>query len=112
MHERKVWKLASILFEPVGVSCAKFTEGVPQKEFAALEDRIRRDAISEVWMDLTKERSLLAARDAASTEEKAIAHLSGGNIESACTALVEGRDFRRATIVSQLPAENKIARNR
>jgi len=105
VHERRLWKLMSILFEPVSVSCARFTEGIPPAEIPTYEARIRRDAVSEFWMDLTKERSSLHARDAASAEEKALAQLSGGNIEGACTALIEGRDFRLATIVSQLPTD-------
>lgn len=107
-HERAVWKVASILFDPVSVSCAALTQGLSDMEIAELEHRIRRDALSEYWTELVHEDSARAARDAATAEEKAFALLTGNDLEAACAALVDGNDLRLATIIAQLPGNGTM----
>lgn len=106
-HERQVWKLASILFDPLELACAELTQGVPPEDVAGLEQRIRRDAVLSFWKSIVNESVKSHVKDASTAEEKALAYLSGGDIESACIALVEGRDFRLATVIAQLPAGSK-----
>lgn len=106
-HEHAVWKVASILFDPIQTSCASFVEGLPAERLPELEHRIRRDALSAFWSDIVNEDATLAARDAVSSAEKALAYMSGGNVEEACAALVEGGNLRLATIVGQYPRDSK-----
>lgn len=102
-HERALWRLASILFDPVQISCETYIHGLSDQQVSEFEHRIRRDALSEFWAELVREDARTAARDAATAEEKALAFLSGQDLEEACAALVDGNDLRLATIVAQLP---------
>ncbi|KAI5206092.1 hypothetical protein E4T39_02718 [Aureobasidium subglaciale] len=106
-HERDVWRLASILFDPVEVACADITKNISAAQVTKMESRIRRDALSSFWAQLVHPEAAQHAKDASTSEERAIAFLSGNSIEDACAALLEGRDFRLATIVAQLPGNAK-----
>lgn len=106
-HERQVWKLASILFDPLDVSCADFTQGIPADQLRSLEQRIRRDAVSRFWTQLVHDDAAEHVKNASTNEEKALARLSGNDVEEACAVLVDGRDFRLATIISQLPSDSE-----
>lgn len=107
VHERAVWRLASILFDPVEVGCADLIKNISASQLPKLESRIRRDAFSSFWAQLVHADSIQQAKDAGTAEEKAIAFLSGNNIEDACAALLEGRDFHLATVVAQLPGNSR-----
>lgn len=106
--EYAIWKVASIVFDPVKVSCAYLTRGLSDEEVAALEHRIRRDALSDYWAELVREEAQRAAKDAATAEEKAFAFLTSKDIEGACAALVDGNDLRLATIIAQLPGNSTM----
>lgn len=106
-HERAVWRLASILFDSVEVGCADLAKNIPASQLHELESRIRRDTLSSFWSELVHAETAQHAKDSGTAEEKAVAFLSGHNIEDACAALLEGRDYRLATIVSQLPGNQK-----
>ncbi|THZ60174.1 hypothetical protein D6C86_05164 [Aureobasidium pullulans] len=106
-HERAVWRLASILFDPIDTGCADLVKNIPAARVAELESRIRRDALSSFWAQLVHTEAAQHAKDVGTAEEKAIAFLSGNGIEDACAALLEGRDFRLATIVAQLPGNSQ-----
>ncbi|KAF4554951.1 Nucleoporin NUP145-like protein [Elsinoe fawcettii] len=106
-REHEIWKLASILFDPVEVSCKDFVQDVPVSEYSRYEKQIRREAILAFWRDITRPKAMDDVRDASTTEEKAIACLSCGDIEGACSTLVEGKNFHTATIIAQLPLDNK-----
>ncbi|KAI5244240.1 hypothetical protein E4T42_07158 [Aureobasidium subglaciale] len=106
-HERAVWRLASILFDPIETACADIVKNIPAAQVAKIESRIRRDALSSFWAQLVHPEAAQHAKDASTSEERAIAFMSGNSIEDACAALLEGRDFRLATIVAQLPGNAK-----
>ncbi|GAB7353807.1 hypothetical protein MBLNU459_g4186t1 [Dothideomycetes sp. NU459] len=106
-HERAVWRLASILFDPLHISCASILNDLPDGHSTDLEQRIRRDALSDFWMELVKDGAAQHAKDAATAEEEALAHLTCNNIEEACAALIKGRDYRLASLVAQLPGDTK-----
>lgn len=108
-YERQVWQLASILFDSLDESCREYTQGIPSDQVAAFEHRIRRDALSAFWAELVHDSSTAHAKNARTAEEEALAHLSGNNIEEACAALVNGRDFRLATMIAQMPGDPKTA---
>jgi len=104
-HEQQVWQLASVLFDPLDVSCTDMVSGIPKQQIPAFESKIRRDAVSQFWADLCKMKTFLQARDVSSLEEKAFIYLSGCDVENACATLIEAGDYRLATIISQLPSD-------
>ncbi|KAI9764676.1 MAG: Nuclear pore complex protein Nup98-Nup96 [Candelina submexicana] len=97
-HEKHVWELASILFDDV-------TEDMPEGisgNRGYLESRVRKDLLSKFWGSLVQNAADKQAYQATTQEEKALAYLSGHNIEDACGALLDGRDFRLATLLSMI----------
>ncbi|GAB7340385.1 hypothetical protein MBLNU457_6827t1 [Dothideomycetes sp. NU457] len=105
-HEQQVWQLASVLFDPLEVSCTELIKRVPKQQVSELESKIRRDAVCHLWANLCNTKACMQARDCHTLEEKALNYLSGYDIESACAALVEAGDFRLATIISQLSGDD------
>lgn len=101
-RERHLWKLTAILFDPVEKSCEEFSQGVPAADADRLEKQIRRQAVLDFWRGLTHDSATKTFRDAETLEEKAFASLCWGDIEGACTTLIEGRNFHLATLVAQL----------
>ncbi|KAI9814647.1 MAG: Nuclear pore complex protein Nup98-Nup96 [Pycnora praestabilis] len=98
-HEKLVWELAGILFDDVG-------EDIPSNIDASqadyVESRVRKDRLSNFWRRLVGNDAALQAAKMATPEEKAIAYLSGHHIEDACGALLDGKDFRLATLIAMV----------
>ena len=92
-HEKLVWALASILFDPIVMP-----EGIDDK----FEQRVRKDNLSEFWEKLVDQASSRQAALLRSNEEKAIASLCGHRIPDACGHLLEGKDFHLATLIAQI----------
>lgn len=91
-QEKLVWDLASILFD------------APEPTSSDHEEVSRRRELSRFWtamVDAGTSRSVALAK---SYEGKALSSLSGNRIHEACKFLVEGRDFRLATLVSLIGA--------
>ena len=97
-YEQSVWELASILFDDQNSEAY----GVPGSHKAAYEQRIRKDRLIHFWKRLCQETAMKAVSAAPNAEERAIAHLSANNIVEACDALVQGKDFRLATLIAQI----------
>ncbi|EOD51579.1 putative nucleoporin sonb protein [Neofusicoccum parvum UCRNP2] len=97
--EQEVWKLASILFD--SLSEKDIPDGVPH-DLASYENQIRTTKLSEFWKSIVQADADRQSRLAKSAEEKALARLSSHNITEACDALIEGKDFRLATLVAQI----------
>ncbi|KAL9103589.1 MAG: hypothetical protein Q9163_001391 [Psora crenata] len=97
-YEKAIWTLASILFDDQG--CEAY--GVPAAQKDKYEARIRKDRLIAFWQGLCSEEAKRAAENAPNAEERAIAQLSACKITHACEALVQGRDYRLATLVSQI----------
>ena len=97
-YEQSVWELASILFDDQNSEAY----GVPEAHKAAYEHRIRKDRLIHFWKRQCQETAMKAVSAAPNAEERAIAHLSANNIVEACDALVQGKDFRLATLVAQI----------
>ncbi|PNS16588.1 hypothetical protein CAC42_88 [Sphaceloma murrayae] len=106
-RERELWTLAALLFDPVEVSCKDYIQGVPITELDQFESQVRREAVLGFWRSLTRARSMDAVRDAKTQEDKAIACLSCGDIEGACSMLIDGGNYHLATITAQLPLDGK-----
>ncbi len=98
-HEKLVWELAHILFDDYDDD---ISAGVPEHERPQFQQRIRKDRLSRFWQQLVQDSASNAVSVASTAEERAIAHLSAYNIEDACGALLQGKDFRLATLVAQI----------
>ncbi|KAL7799187.1 nuclear protein 96 domain-containing protein [Trichoderma ceciliae] len=88
IHEKQVWELASILFDNL--------DGLSSTEE---EHLVRRNKLSRFWSDLVEQASSTAIGLAATSEEKALACLAGHRIAEACKHLLDGKNFRLATLV-------------
>ena len=97
-YEQSVWELASILFDDQSPEA----HGVPVAHKAAYDHRIRKDRLILFWKRQCQETASKAVSATPSAEERAIAHLSANNVVEACDALVQGKDFRLATLIAQI----------
>lgn len=98
-QERSVWLLAHILFDDYDDD---LSASVPAAERSKYEHRIRKDRLSRFWQHLVAEPAKQAVTAAPTPEERALAFLSTYNIADACGALIDGKDFRLATLVAQI----------
>jgi nuclear pore complex protein Nup98-Nup96 len=103
-HERLVWELASVLFDNVKVPVEI------QAEPDALE-KLRKENLSRLWESMVEERTNKAVTMAHSHEEKALAALSGHRTAEACKHLIEGKDFRLATLVSLIGTSDAMKKD-
>jgi nuclear pore complex protein Nup98-Nup96 len=96
VHEKLVWDLADILFDPVKVG---------------IDESTRRSELSKFWSDLVQESVDKSVALAGSHEEKALACLSGHRIQEACKHLLAGKNFRLATLVSLIGTSERSKRD-
>ncbi|KAJ2906470.1 nucleoporin autopeptidase [Zalerion maritima] len=99
-HEKLVWELASVLFDDLVVPAD--LEGT-----AGIETRIRRQQVSRFWQALVDDAASRCVTMGRSSEEKAIACLSGHRIPEACKHLLGANNFRLATLVSTIGTNDK-----
>lgn len=100
-HEKLVWELASILFDPA--------VRAHETEPASLELRQnQRRQLSEFWQRLVEEASSRDAGMAHTPEDKAMAALSGHRVPDACKYLLDGKNFRLATLVSLIGTSSEL----
>jgi nuclear pore complex protein Nup98-Nup96 len=85
-HEKLVWQLASVLFDEIVVPDEL-------QQVANAVDRLRKDKLSDFWQRLVDQASTQQVAMARSSEEKAIAALSGHRVSDACGHLLNGKDF-------------------
>ena len=95
IHEKRVWELASILFDG--------DEGV--------ESSVRKAKLSTFWTDLVDQVSSIAVGLAGTNEEKAVACLAGHRITEACKYLMEGKNFRLATLVPLIGSNDNVKKD-
>ncbi|KAG8426367.1 hypothetical protein J3459_008206 [Metarhizium acridum] len=88
VNEKRVWELASILFDGVANS------GEPGSDHMS-----RKQKLSQFWTELVEQASSTNVGLAGSSEEKAVASLAGHRITEACKFLLDGKNFRLATLV-------------
>jgi nuclear pore complex protein Nup98-Nup96 len=74
---------------------------------AQYEERLRLDALVDYWTAMLKPVVVEKARMARGSEELALHLLTVNNVMGACEALVEAKNFRLATLVSQLPLQDE-----
>ncbi|TVY49144.1 Nucleoporin [Lachnellula occidentalis] len=99
-HEKLVWMLASVLWDPLDADPKKFP-GVKN-----VERRLRKDNLSDFWHKLVDGASAQHVALAKSNEEKAIACLSGHKVADACGHLINGKNFHLATLVALIGGQD------
>lgn len=100
-HEKMVWELASILFDPV--ADAQGASVAPSRLRQA-----RRHNLSSFWQGIVEEASNRDVGMAHTPEDKAIAALSGHRVSDACKHLLDGKNFRLATLVSLVGTSDQL----
>ena len=106
-YEETVWTLASILFDDQD----SVLHGVPASQAAAYDYRIRKDRLIEFWSRLCLPAATDRVKAARSCEERALQHLSTNQVVEACEALVQGKDYHLATLVSQIGDGDQAVRD-
>lgn len=100
-HEKLVWQLASVLFDPIDIP--ENLQQVPD-----IQNRLRKDNLSAFWQKLVDESTSKHVALAKSDEEKAIASLSGRRIPDACGQLVSSGDYHLATLVALIGSRDSV----
>lgn len=98
-HERLVWNLASILFDSLPTST----------DLDARQQR--KDLLSHFWEGLVDPATTRSVALAKSAEEKALASLAGHRIQDACKHLIQGKNFRLATLVATIGVTEQSKRD-
>ncbi|KAI4090764.1 MAG: hypothetical protein LQ344_004544 [Seirophora lacunosa] len=105
-EETLTWDLASLLFDDIDPGAFG---SIPTQQQAAYEHRVRKDLVSNYWSSICLESAEKAVTSATSAEERALSYLSANALVKACQILIEAKDFRLATLVAQLPADQIMA---
>ncbi|KAI0539081.1 nuclear protein 96-domain-containing protein [Xylaria digitata] len=103
-HERLVWELASVLFDNIKIPLE--LQGDPEAT-----EKLRRENLSRLWESMVEERTNKAVAMAHTHEEKALAALSGHRVAEACRHLLEGKNFRLATLVSLIGTNDGLKKD-
>lgn len=103
-HEKLVWQLASVLFDPIDTP--KELEQLPN-----ITERLRRDKLSSFWQKLVEDSSNKHAAMARSDEERAIACLSGRKVADACSYLMNAGDYHLATLVALIGTKDSMRKD-
>ncbi|KAH6647455.1 nuclear protein 96-domain-containing protein [Truncatella angustata] len=103
-HEKLVWELASTLFDNV-----KIPAELQNRPDAA--ERIRRESLSRFWESMVEAESNKGISMAGTSEEKALAALSGHRVAEACKHLLDGKNFRLATLVALIGTGDSVKRD-
>lgn len=104
-RETSIWRLSSILFDPLEVVCADYAT-LPEGRIEELEPRMRMDALAAFWAEVVEPQVFSALKRAATAEEKALVYLTRYDIVGACEVLMSARIFKLATLVAQLPGSD------
>ncbi|KAI0102297.1 nuclear protein 96-domain-containing protein [Nemania sp. FL0031] len=103
-HERLVWELASVLFDKIKVP-------IELQADPEATEKLRRESLSRLWESLVEERTNKAVAMAHTSEEKALAALSGHRVAEACKYLLEGKNFRLATLISLIGTDDGLKKD-
>lgn len=100
-HEKMVWELASILFDQL--TDASGAQIAPSRIRQA-----RRQNVSRFWQGIVEDASNRDVGMAHTAEDKAIGALSGHRITEACKHLLDGKNFRLATLVALIGTSDQL----
>jgi nuclear pore complex protein Nup98-Nup96 len=106
-HEEGIWQLCCVLFDPLDIACHGWMEGVPDHKVDELADRLRLDALADLWRQLVAPYSHDGLKRARTAEEKAIYYLTKNDVSMACQTLADAKDFKLAALVAQLPGSQR-----
>ncbi|KAG6005180.1 hypothetical protein E4U21_000372 [Claviceps maximensis] len=88
VNEKRVWELASILFDSMSAADSDGPEHL-----------MRKQKLSRFWAELVEPASTTNIGLAGSSEEKAVASLAGHRVVEACKHLMDGKNFHLGTLV-------------
>lgn len=88
-HEKLMWELAAILFDPID-------------DAGHSEESARKENLSTFWKKVVQDATSRHRQRVSSGEEAAVILLSGHEIPDAVEALLASKNFRLATLISQL----------
>ena len=103
-REEHIWRLCSILFDPLDIACPEYLAGVPEDKIEEFAPRMRMDALGAFWSELVTPYVANALKKARTAEEKALIYLTKSDTVSACEVLMGAGDYKLAALVAQLPA--------
>ncbi|KAI1160640.1 nuclear protein 96-domain-containing protein [Nemania serpens] len=103
-HERLVWELASVLFDNIKVP-------IELQADPEATEKLRCESLSKLWESMVEERTNKAVTMAHTHEEKALAALSGHRVAEACKFLLEGKNFRLATLVALIGTDDSLKKD-
>ncbi|KAI9688364.1 MAG: hypothetical protein M1822_001313 [Bathelium mastoideum] len=111
-HEQRVWELASLLFDNVvQVSPEHLSEAQPENH----ELQLRKDKLQDFWQRLVEPDAHAQVNRVKqskwASEEKAFLYLSAYDLVNACNQLIQGKDFRLATMVSLAGSGDELSRS-
>lgn len=102
IYEKLVWELASCLFDYVYDKPKDINQDIEEY----IDNRLRKDRLTAFWAKLIHDSVRQQILKAKSKEEEAIYHLSAHQIEDACACLIDGRDYRLATLVAMIGGDD------
>ncbi|KAI0133502.1 nucleoporin autopeptidase [Xylariales sp. AK1849] len=103
-HEKLVWELASALFDSIKVPIEL------QNDPDAVE-KLRRESLSAFWERMVQDESNKGTTMAGSSEEKALAALAGHRVAEACKHLLDGKNYRLATLISLIGTGDDVKKD-
>lgn len=109
--ERKVWELASILFdEPKRISGAMDTDPSPEelKRLRKKEARARKEKLSDYLKEMVERDAFAQADNEPTAARIAFALLTAKNIDRACAIITEDGNLRLATLLSLIGGSQEM----
>ena len=99
-----MWQLASVLFD-------EMTVPEELQQVSGVSEHLRKDKLSSFWQKLVDDACSKHIAMGRTSEEKAIAALSGHRISDACAHLLESRDFHLATLVALIGTKDSMKKD-
>lgn len=97
--DARIFHIARILFDDYE---DQYSLGLSRDQKQQYRHRITKDRFTSMWRKLIQEQQTLNRKGPHRFEELAIDCLAANDIKAACQALLKGRNFHLATLVSQL----------
>jgi nuclear pore complex protein Nup98-Nup96 len=106
VHEKAIWELCSILFDPLDVCAGDLLDNMSDEQIAEYEPRLRLDRFQTFWAQLVSPLVDSRVNATRSAEEKALLLLTKGDVITACQLLMDAGNVKLATLVAQLPGSD------
>lgn len=99
-HEKNVWSLASVLFDPI--TERPYFDDETELLIEYMHEKCRKEKLSRFLESLVEADADDHAHSANTLEEVAFAHLTAHRVEQACAALLEAGDFRLSSLLPMI----------